>query len=233
MRFLLCALLLLAACGRPLTPSETAFLTAMQGDQVNPARMRLVDGHFAGSFVYRIPVRPRTTCQERIWPPVTEERTVAVSPAATVIFNRVLLREDLYRPDMMQGWPDEIDLVQAMLFAHETTHVWQWQNRKRTGYHPIRALSEHATSADPYLFDTESEADFVSFGYEQQGSIVEEYVCCYLLDPDAPRTERLRRMISEYMPITGLEQAVSTPRIRLPWAGIQVEGICRQPPPSE
>jgi hypothetical protein len=143
-----------------------------------------------------------------------------VSPAATVIFNRVLLREDLYRPDMMQGWPDEIDLVQAMLFAHEATHVWQWQNRKRTGYHPIRALSEHATNSDPYLFDTETEADFLSFGYEQQGSIVEEYVCCYLLDPDAPRTERLRRMISEYMPITGLEQAVSTPRIRLPWAGI-------------
>lgn len=23
-----------------------------------------------------------------------------------------------------------------MLFAHEMTHVWQWQNRDRTGYTP-------------------------------------------------------------------------------------------------
>lgn len=228
MRLLILALLLLAACGRPLTPSETAYLRALQGNQIEPARMRLVDGHFAGSYVYRIPVRPRTTCQERIWPPITEEKTVEVSPAATVIFNRVLLRKDIYRPDMMRGWPDEIELFQAMLFAHEATHVWQWQNRKRTGYHPIKALREHTASADPYLFDTETEGNFLEFGYEQQGSIVEEYVCCRLLDPTAPRTERLRRMISREMPIEGLEAALDRPRIRLPWAGVETQGICRQ-----
>ena len=33
-------------------------------------------------------------------------------------------------------------LSEAMLLAHEMTHVWQWQNRKRTGYHPLRAAAE-------------------------------------------------------------------------------------------
>lgn len=228
MRLVIVALFaLLAACGRPLTPSETDFLAALQGDQTDPAAIRLTNGHFAGSVVYHIPVRPRTTCQERIWPPVTEARSVAVSPAATVIFNRVLLRKDIYREDLLEGWPDRIDLVQAMLFAHEATHVWQWQNRKRTGYHPIKALREHANSPDPYLFDTGTETDFLSFGYEQQGSIVEEYVCCRLLDPQAPRTDRLRRMIAAHMPIDGLETRIDRPLVGLPWAGVETEGICR------
>lgn len=228
MRYIVFAFLLfLVACGRPLTTSETAFLRAIQGDQIDPARIRLTNGHFAGSVSYKIPVRPRTTCQERLWPPITESKTVSVSPAATVLFHKVLLRKDIFQPDMMAGWPHEIDLFQAMLFAHEATHVWQWQNRKRTGYHPLKALSEHASSADPYLFDTDTPREFLDYGYEQQGSIVEEYVCCRLLDPDAPRTARLRDMISREMPITGLDAALDKPRIRLPWAGADVEGICR------
>ncbi|MDJ0821143.1 MAG: hypothetical protein QNJ09_04925 [Paracoccaceae bacterium] len=220
-------LALLAACGRPLTPNETAYLRALQGDQAEPAKMRLNDGHFAGSFVYEIPVRPRTTCQERIWPPMTEAKTMEVSPAASVVYNTVLLREDLYRPDMMAGWPEEVDLLSAMLFAHEATHVWQWQNRERTGYSPLKAMREHATSEDPYLFDPDNTKGFLDYGFEQQGSIVEEYVCCHLLDPEAPRTARLRAMISKEMPIDGLEEALATPRIRVPWAGIQTSGICR------
>ncbi len=225
--FLVFLLVWLTACGRPLTPNETAYLRAIQGGQIDPRSMRLTNGHFAGSYVYTIPVRPRTTCQERIWPPVPEGLTTEVSPAATVIYNHVLLRKDIYRPDMMQGWPEEVDLFSAMLFAHEATHVWQWQNRARTGYTPLKALREHTLSEDPYLFDPDSDRQFLEFGYEQQGSIVEEYVCCHLLDPDAPRTARLRRMISREMPIDGLDAALGLPKIRLPWAGAEVEGICR------
>lgn len=227
MAIILATLTLLVACGRPLTPNERAYLAALQGDQTDSARIRLIDGNPAGSVTYRIPVRPRTTCQERLWPPVTEAETITVSPAATVLFNSVLLRDDIYRPDMMAGWPEEIDLYSAMLFAHEATHVWQWQNRKRTGYSPLRALREHSSSPDPYLFDTETEGEFLDYGYEQQGSIVEEYVCCRMLDPEAPRTARLRRMIAQEMPIEGLDAALDRPRVRLPWAGAETEGICR------
>ncbi|WP_136439628.1 hypothetical protein [Pacificoceanicola onchidii] len=228
MRILLILLLFLAACGRPLTPSETAYLTALQGDQLDTSRIRIIDGHFAGSFVYNIPVRPRTTCQERIWPPITEEKTAEVSPAATVIYNRILYRKDLFEDNLMAGWPERIDLFRAMLLAHEATHVWQWQNRKRTGFTPLKALSEHAASADPYLFDPDNTRDFLSYGYEQQASIVEEYVCCRLLDSKAPRTARLRAMIGKHMPIEGLDRALGKGVVRLPWAGAQTRGICRR-----
>ncbi|WP_317133902.1 hypothetical protein [Tropicibacter oceani] len=206
---------------------ETAYLKALQGDQIDTQKIRVVDGHFAGSYVYTIPVRPRTTCQERIWPPLEKERTVEVSPAASVIYNTMLFREDLYRDDLMEGWPTKIDLAQAMLLAHESVHVWQWQNRDRTGYTPLKALSEHTASADPYLFDPDKTADFLSYGYEQQGSIVEEYVCCRLLDPAAPRTARLRAMIAQHMPVDGLDRVLGQGTVRLPWAGVQTEGICR------
>lgn len=213
-----------------MTPAETAYLHALHGEDLATHHMRLVNGHFAGSVTYRIPVRPRTTCQERIWPPITKERTVKVSPAATVLFNRVYLRKDLYRTDFMTGWPEQIDLFDAMLLAHEATHVWQWQNRQLTGYHPLKALREHTSQADPYLFDPDTPQDFLSYGYEQQGSIVEEYVCCRLLDPQAARTARLHDMLAKYMPIARLDEMLSAPRVRIPWAGAETKGICQAQP---
>lgn len=227
MRYLLLFLTVLAACGRPLTTSEIAYLQAIQGAQIDTSSVRIINGHFAGSATYQIPVRPRTTCQERIWPPQTEAKTVTVSPAASVVFNKILYRKDLYSEDFMAGWPEKIDLFYAMLFAHEATHVWQWQNRDRTRYHPIKALKEHANSADPYLFDPDTPRSFLDYGYEQQGSIVEEYACCRLLDPQAPRTARLRAMITQDMPIDGLDRALGKGVVRLPWAGVQPKGICR------
>ncbi|MBY6113469.1 hypothetical protein KUW09_03965 [Mameliella alba] len=226
-RFALFSLLFLAACGRTVTPNETAFLRAFHGESLDPGKIRIIDGNPAGAVTYEIPVRPRTTCQERIWPPLNKARTVTVSPAATVVFNKMLLRDDIYREDFLKGYPHQIDLFDAMLFAHEATHVWQWQNRKLTGYHPLKAAREHAQSDDPYLFDTEAARDFLDFGYEQQGSIVEEYVCCRLLDPNAPRTDRLRAMIGKYMPIDRLDAAIDRPRVILPWKDAQTNGICR------
>lgn len=225
--FILSLLFLLTACGRALTPAEVSFLRAMQGDQLDVSRMRLVNGHFASEVTYKIPVRPRTTCQERLWPPATQSRTVTVAPAATVLFNRVYLRKDLYRDDFLQGHPEWVDLADLMLLAHEAVHVWQWQNRDRTGYTPLKALREHVTQEDPYLFDTETPRDFLSFGYEQQGSIVEEYVCCQVLDPKAPRTARLRDMIARHMPIENLPDHLDLTYVRLPWQGAQIKGICR------
>lgn len=226
-RLVLLALCLVAACGRPLSPSEQAYLSALHGDGLDTSRMRLLDGNPVGDVTYRIPVRPRTTCQERIWPPVTETRTITVSPAATTIFNTVLFREDVYRPDFLEGYPDRIDLFDAMLFAHEATHVWQWQNRKLTGYTPLKAAREHTVQKDPYLFDTETPRDFLEFGYEQQGSIVEEYVCCRLLDPQAPRTGRLRQMIGKYMPVDRIDAAIDRPLVIVPWKDALTTGICR------
>ncbi|MCR8547373.1 hypothetical protein M4578_06010 [Salipiger sp. P9] len=226
MRLLLLALLLLTACGRPLTPNETAFLTAIQGDQLDPARVRFHNGLAAGSITFRRPIRPRLTCMERIWPPSRGE-TITVAPGAMTLFNRVFYRKDLYRDDFMASYPTRVDLLDAMLMAHEMVHVWQWQNRRRTGYSPLKAATEHGRSADPYLFDPDSKAQFLDHGYEQQGAIVEEYVCCHILDPEAPRTGRLRDMIGAEMPVERLDAALKAPEVLVPWAGIQKQGICR------
>ncbi|KMK65765.1 hypothetical protein [Puniceibacterium sp. IMCC21224] len=223
---LLFVLLILTACGRPLTPNEVRFLHAMHGPALNPDQVRLVRGHPAAAITTTRPVRPRLTCQERLYPPSKGE-TVTVAPGATTLFGTVLFRKDLYRDDFVPGFPDRIDVADAMLLAHEMTHVWQWQNRALTGYHPLKAVSEHGASADPYLFDPDSPGRFLDYGYEQQGAVVEEYVCCQLLDPEAPRTERLRAMITEAMPMTRLDAVLGNPAVRLPWRGAARRGICR------
>ena len=149
------------------------------------------------------------------------------SPIALVLFNSIRIRKDIWRDDFLEGFPDRLTLLDAMLLAHEMTHVWQWQNRDLTGYHPIKAAREHQMSVDPYLIDPNTKSNFLDHGYEQQGTIVEEYVCCKALDPDAPRTERLRKMIAEVMPVDRLDALIDRPLVRLPWRGVEPRGICR------
>ncbi|MBN8187148.1 hypothetical protein JF540_10630 [Salipiger thiooxidans] len=223
---LLVLCLILSACGRPLSENETAFLKAMQGDQLDTRRVRFHDGLWAGSITYQRPIRPRLTCMERVWPP-SQGETVTVSPGAMTIFNRVFYRDDLYREDFVPDYPQRVDLLDAMLLAHEMVHVWQWQHRDRTGYTPLKAALEHGVSEDPYLFEPDKPGRFLDHGYEQQGAIVEEYVCCHMLDPDAPRTSRLRKMIAAELPVDGLERALDNPEVMVPWAGIQQKNICR------
>ncbi|MBP1804768.1 hypothetical protein [Rubellimicrobium aerolatum] len=223
MRPALLALLLLAACGRPLTSNEVAFLSGLQGDALDASRVRLHDGiQLGGPRV--VPAPPRVTCQARLFPPPRGE-TIRVQTGAIAVFEHVYVRRDLYREDMVAGWPEVLPLADAMLLAHEMVHAWQWQNRIVTGYHPLRAAFEHVGAADPYLFELGSGADFLDYGYEQQGSIMEEYVCCRTLAPEAARTERLHGMLGEHFPLRPLEERM-TEWVELPWRGVEVEGIC-------
>lgn len=214
---------LLLACSRPLTTGEAAFATALQGDTIDTEAVTFVkDVPFSSFTVTREP-RPRLACRERILPEPTGE-TVTVSPAAVVLWNTTYFDEDWHRDDFMAGYPEKMDLLSAMLFAHEITHVWQWQNREITGYSPMRAAGEHQPGIDPYLFDLSTKTQFLEFGYEQQASIVEEYICCAMLDPEAPRTARLKALIGEVMPLDDLPRPDS---VTIPWKGAKVKGICR------
>ncbi len=223
MRVLVFLFLILAACGRPLTPSEAAFARDIHGTEIDTSRVRLFNGALVGNVTHKRPKRPRLACRERLSPePQTEFITTA--PSSVVIHNKVFFARSWYQPDFMRGYPDQLNLGNAMLLAHEITHVWQWQNRRATGYSPLRAITEHQGSNDPYLFDISTDADLMDFGYEQQASIVEEYVCCATLDPDAPRTRRLADMLRGAFPLGQLPR----PRdITLPWDGAQAAGICR------
>lgn len=222
---LIATLVLLVACGRPVTPEERSFLDTIHGPSLDTSTVRLHDGLAQGAPVM-VPPRPRLTCQERLFPPRSEP--APGRPGAMAIFQSIYFRPDLYRDDfskMTYRGEQVTDLLDAMLLAHEMTHVWQWQNRDLTGYHPLKAAFEHVASPDPYLFDADSDAAFLSFGYEQQGSIVEEYVCCRTLAPQAERTHRLHDMLAAVMPVTPI---VATPEdaVLLPWSGVQIAGIC-------
>ncbi|MCP4821400.1 MAG: hypothetical protein GY883_19635, partial [Shimia sp.] len=99
----------------------------------------------------------------------------------------------------------------------------QWQNRALTGYAPWKAANEHQVSDDPYLFEVTSDATFLTYHYEQQASVVEEYLCCTLLDPDAPRTKRLTDLVEEVFPTQNLPHPE---QVQLPWDGAKTRGIC-------
>ncbi|MCZ4256776.1 hypothetical protein O4H53_14585 [Sulfitobacter sp. G21635-S1] len=217
-------LLLLASCGRPLTVNERAFLDSIHGDTLDMNAVRLHNGSPTRAVTFRRKPRPRTTCRELILPPARDE-IVTTKPAAVALFNTILFDKDWYLEDYLPEYPDAIGLVAGMLLAHELTHVWQWQNRASTGYSPLRAASEHTVSDDPYLFEIDTPRKFSEFGYEQQGSIVEEFVCCRVLAPQAPRTKRLHALISQVMPVAPLPARPQSD-VRLPWDGVQIKGIC-------
>ena len=220
----LLALTIIAACGRPLTPQEIAFAKTIHGPELNVAKVRLHDGAPTRAVTFRRKARPRTTCRELILPPATEE-IVTAKPAAVAVFNTVLFDKDWYLDNYLPDYPDQIGLVAAMLLSHELTHVWQWQNRKKTGYSPLLAASEHEQGSDPYLFEIANTRTFGDYAFEQQGAIVEEFVCCRALAPQAPRTKRLHTLISGAMPVAPLPLSREYD-VRMPWNGVEINGIC-------
>ncbi|MEY8831383.1 hypothetical protein AB9K34_23680 [Sedimentitalea sp. XS_ASV28] len=217
-------LALVSSCGRPLTETEAAFIRGLQGEELDTSRVRIVRGAPVAAVTFRRKARPRVACRERILPPVKEE-IVTTKPAAVALFNHVYFVKDWYLDDYMRDYPERLYLVQSMLLAHEMTHVWQWQNRARTGYSPLRAAAEHGSVDDPYLFELNDVPDFLSYGYEQQGAIVEEYVCCRALAPDAARTRRLHDMLSGAFPVSDLPASRESD-VYLPWRDAELAGIC-------
>jgi hypothetical protein len=226
-RFLLTilALVVLAACGRPLTTAEREFMVGLQGESFDPAPVRIARNRLIGITERTYPVRPRTTCRERIRPP-TNAPTFTASTAGITLFEHVHTSPDVYLKDYV-GRPDgKLNLAAAMFFAHEMTHVWQWQNRDVTGYHPFRAFAEHRNTEDPYLFDSDSRHRFLDYGYEQQASLVEEYVCCRALDPSGDRTARLERLLRQSMPLSPRLDRLDGLATLVPWDGVERRGIC-------
>lgn len=216
---------ILLGCGRPLSTAERAFAAAIHGEQIDTNRIRLHNGALIGKVTFWRPARPRLACRERIFPPVKAQK-VTVSAAAVSVFNHVYFRRSLFLKDFMQEYPDKMYLLDAMLFAHEMTHVWQWQNRAITKYHPLKGAAEHSPGGDPYLFDLSTKTNFLDYGYEQQGGIVEEYVCCRTLAPKAARTKRLHDLLRRTFPVTDLDQKLSKTDVIVPWKDLEIDGIC-------
>jgi len=223
--FLILPLLFLGACARPLTSGETAFAKTLFGPDLATKKVRIAPFTALDKITSNRARRPRIACRERIWP-APKTKTVTTSTAAFVVWNRINISRDLYLRDYMSKYPRAMSVPAAMLIGHEMTHVWQWQHRDKTGYTPLKALREHGAGKDPYLLNISTKSKFLDYPYEQQGAIVEEYVCCRALDPEGTRTKRLHDMLSGAFPVARLDAATARPAAYLPWKGAKTAGIC-------
>lgn len=222
----LAALLALSGCdARPLSEAERAFAFTVVGDAVDLDRVTIVRGSASALIPTTIEPRPQLTCRQRLRP--------ALSAPVPGYFPAFVDRDTMYfsrriwQPDALAGYPDRMHLGHAMRLAHELTHVWQWQERAQTGYAPRRAFGEHVRLEDPYLVELDPELGFLDYGWEQQGVLVEEYVCCRALDPTAPRTAQLRALVRQIYPDAAAAEVVPAAGIVLPWPDAETSGICR------
>ncbi|MFW5642131.1 MAG: hypothetical protein ACOCY0_05125 [Roseicyclus sp.] len=215
----------LLACGRPLTEAEAGYMADLAGGSFAAAPVRIARTPLIGLVTRSYPARPQVTCRERIWPP-PDGPTIEARTAGIVLFQTMWVRPAFWLPDYVAGREGRRSLAAAMFFAHEMVHVWQWQNRAVTGYHPARAFAEHVRFEDPYLFDPHDARRFLDYGYEVQASLVEEYVCCRALDPGGARTARLERLIGQVMPVTPLQSRADRVSEIPPWEGADLAGIC-------
>lgn len=200
---------LLAACSRPLTPNEERFAQDIFGETLDTSVVRVARGFGMVLPPEEIPqeVQVFSTHPEaclRVPVPATDRPP----PQAFALWNRMHFGGELYSGDMAVPWPYALRFPNAMIFAHELTHVWQWQNREITGYSPMRAASESWTSGDPYFWEPGEVPAFLSFGYEQQASIIEDYLCFTFANPTHPQREKLRMLLKPMFPVASIELPV-------------------------
>lgn len=203
----------LSACSRPLTPNERRFADDVIGPTLNKDAVRVSQG-----FGFAPP--PRTPAEPVNAHPVGSEihpgfcdRTAPQAPSgpppAWAVYNRISLTAPIYQPDTATDWPHVAQFPQALIMAHEMVHVWQWQNRGRTGYRPMRAALESVLNMDPYFYVPDSESGLLNYGFEQQAALLEDYMCYALYDPKNPRRAALRPILTPYFPLDRLDAALA------------------------
>ncbi len=202
----LALLAVLAACSRPLTPAEEAFANDLFGSELDTSKVRVAQG--LGLFpLYQTAPANVTLVEGTDRACVrTPQPRGAQPPQAFALGNRIYFETGLYSSDMVIQWPERLRVPQALVLAHELAHVWQWQNRERTGYSPVRAVAESIELADPYFSD--GDAPFFSFGYEQQAAILEDYVCFAFANPDHPRRGELREILAPVFALDRFDEVV-------------------------
>jgi len=202
----LLALALLSACARPLTPNEALVAKGLFGDTLDAEAVQIK----AGVGVLPLPrerkpkpgVEPKAVnAPEGLCERKRSTRRHYDWPAAFVLGNSVYFSYSYYAPDAFRGLPESAPWPASVLLAHELVHVWQWQNRDRTAYTPEGAAGETITQVDPYWFDAAGRAEFFALGYEQQGALVQDFVCYALFDRKNPALNDLAAVLRPVLPV--------------------------------
>ena len=205
--------LALSACARPLTDNERRFAADIIGPGLDTSKVRVARGFGP------LPPAPAAPQTSDLYPIIDENTVTGLCersapqprsgpPPGWALWNRVHFSAEFYRSDLAPAWPQAARFPQALVLAHELVHVWQWQNRRMTGYRPARAALESVTSMDPYFYVPGPGATFLKFGFEQQAALLEDYLCHALYDPAAPRRAELRPLLAPYFPLDRLDAAL-------------------------
>ncbi|MCG6903244.1 MAG: hypothetical protein LJE68_11240 [Rhodobacter sp.] len=191
-----------------MAPGERAFVADLFGSSLDAEQVRVVSGFrlFEPATTAPLPpksgkIDPRPGVCDRINPDPPVD-----PPPAWALYNQVHLVAEFYRPDTVPGWPDQVLLPEALIMAHELVHVWQWQNRKRTGYRPAKAGLESFLNRDPYFYVPDEGAGFLEYGFEQQASLLEDYMCYGIFDPKNPRRTKLRKILEPYFRVDRIDE---------------------------
>ncbi len=200
---------LLSACARPLAPAEADMAQALFGPTLDTSKVSVSVN--LGLLPLPEPWRFRRAAgageAEPVAPPpglCERKRSTKrhyTGPAAFVLWNSVFIGEDYYLPDSFKGVPGSAPYPASVLMAHELVHVWQWQNRAVTHYTPIGGASETADHIDPYWFEVDPNAEFLSYGYEQQAAMVQDFTCYALFDRQSPRLDELVTLLRPVLPV--------------------------------
>ena len=200
--------LLLAACSRPLTDAEERFAQDLFGTELDTTPVTISQGAGLVPQMKTVPASLTVMSGTERACVRTPQPRGSQPPHAFALWNRMHFNSAVYSSDMALGWPKGLRFPNAIILAHELTHVWQWQNRAVTGYTPARAVAESWRLADPY-FSTSGDAPiFYAFGYEQQAAIVEDFVCFTVANPNHPRRAELREILEPVLPVDVFEKAV-------------------------
>ncbi len=210
-RPILLLLLVLAACSRPLAPGEKALAEDMFGPTIDTSRIRVTEGLGLSPLSPAKPLPPASGKIELR--PGLCDRTAPNTgppepPPAFAVYNRIHMMPEFYHAEVMPDWPHRLRLPEAVVFAHELVHVWQWQNRARTGYRPARAALESVFNQDPYFYIPDDGSDLLAYGFEQQAALFEDYMCYLIFDPEAPRRAEIRKILAPYFTLDRLEKAM-------------------------
>ncbi|MCQ0092918.1 hypothetical protein [Roseovarius sp. M141] len=208
-----CALAL-AGCARPLTQNERRFAADILGPSLDLDAVRIARGFTP------LPPPPETPDTSDLYPIIVENQVSGLCdrtapeprsgpPPGWALWSRVHMSREFYRADLAPDWPRSARFPQALVLAHELVHVWQWQNRRITGYRPARAALESFVNMDPYFYVPGPDATFLKFGFEQQAALLEDYVCYTLYDPATPRRAELRPLLAPHFPVGRLDAALA------------------------
>ena len=213
MRFLiLMAFLGLAACsGRPLAEGERALAADFFGPGLDVEKVRVKSGFRGAPSTKDTSTPPDQIKPIKIRPGICDRTAPSAPegpPPGWALYNTIHFSREYYRADTAPGWPDKVLIPQTFIMAHELVHVWQWQNRHLTGYRPAKAGLESVFNIDPYFYVPQDGDGFLKYGFEQQASLLEDYLCYGLFDPENQRRAKIRAILSPYFQMDRIDAAL-------------------------